>query len=727
MALINDVKDFAKRFVRTSLNKEDGFYATSDTVSDRTFVLMLIAAYFFSLLARFIWVFKFSGYEQLYWNGEFIPLNHDAFYYAKKAKDALMTGVFTNEPLSNLTIFFVKALPFISFETIVFYISAFIGSLIVVPVMLVGRLFSMTWVGFVAALISSVAVSYYNRTMVGYYDTDMLNLVLPVLLLYFMMGWFVRNQSGYLIGAVACALVYSCWYPASIFLILFIELTCLAYVLIYERRNHSAYVLILLVIASFLPVHVVTRLFVVGILLAVSLYFMERNIKILLYALFIALLAGLTALALMPSYLEVFSPYLSLLETYFVKDLKSGSALHYIDIAQYTAELEKVLFKELAERISGHVVTFVISLIGCFFVMIRYRVTVLLLPLLVLGISAFVWGGRYTIYAVPLAALGFSYMISSLSTGIVKKTSRQLFVMVLIAAAIYPNINHIFSYRNPFVFVKGEIEALVKLSERADKGSYVCAYWDYGYPVQYYTGMRTLTDGGRNTKNPYIEAMALVSDNQVFAANILADSVWRYHITQSESLIEHMMETFYSGPITDLDMLLSAMSSRDYPLLKKSETVSEVYLFLPYQMIYIFHNVLKNAMFDLKTGQMKEVPVFYFSEDIKNEGSRLVLGDNVFIDNSDMNLYLEGKRYLVREFYVMDWDNEEKPISFRKSYRDKEGIICIYFKRLKSMMVVDQRLFNSLYVQLFVFENYDKGLFELIVSKPLAKIYKVKV
>jgi len=41
-------------------------------------------------------------------------------------------------------------------------------------------------------------------------------------------------------------------------------------------------------------------------------------------------------------------------------------------------------------------------------------------------------------------------------------------------------------------------------------------------------------------------------------------------------------------------------------------------------------------------------------------------------------------------------------------------------------MIVDDYYYNSSFIQMFVFENYDKKLFEPIILNPLMKIYKIK-
>jgi translation initiation factor IF-3 len=56
---------------------------------------------------------------------------------------------------------------------------AFFGSLVVIPIILIGRAFEKTEIGFFAAVFASITYSYYNRTMAGYYDSDMFALIMP--------------------------------------------------------------------------------------------------------------------------------------------------------------------------------------------------------------------------------------------------------------------------------------------------------------------------------------------------------------------------------------------------------------------------------------------------------------------------------------------------------------------------------------------------------------------
>ena len=48
-------------------------------------------------------------------------------------------------------------------------------------------------------------------------------------------------------------------------------------------------------------------------------------------------------------------------------------------------------------------------------------------------------------------------------------------------------------------------------------------------------------------------------------------------------------------------------------------------------------------------------------------------------------------------------------------------------KNYNQILVMDKRMYESLYIQLFVLETFDDDLFEAVISSPLAKVYKLKI
>jgi dolichyl-diphosphooligosaccharide--protein glycosyltransferase/undecaprenyl-diphosphooligosaccharide--protein glycosyltransferase len=208
-------------------------------------ILFVIIAFVFSFTVRLIWIDHFNENESFKFNNEFMINTNDGYYYAEGARDVL-DGKFiedeTNNDLSpvetatsRFTALLVYLLP-ISFETLIFYMPAFFGSLLVIPLILIGKSFDKENVGFVAALLGSITWSYYNRTMIGYYDTDLLNIVFPTFLLWSLIWALRTKEEKYILFTGLEIIAYRWWYPQSYALeFAFFGLLCLYFLYIHFK------------------------------------------------------------------------------------------------------------------------------------------------------------------------------------------------------------------------------------------------------------------------------------------------------------------------------------------------------------------------------------------------------------------------------------------------------------------------------------------------------------
>ena len=48
-------------------------------------------------------------------------------------------------------------------------------------------------------------------------------------------------------------------------------------------------------------------------------------------------------------------------------------------------------------------------------------------------------------------------------------------------------------------------------------------------------------------------------------------------------------------------------------------------------------------------------------------------------------------------------------------------------KDYNKFIVLENKMYSSTFIQMFVLENYDKSLFEAVILTPLVKVYKVKI
>ena len=183
-------------------------------------LLFIFLTFLFGVWARFYWIEWASEFDAMMHNGTLMINTNDGYAFAEGARD-LIAGFhqpydlsFVDHSMSKFTAFVYKILPF-SFENIILYMSVFLSSLLVVPVILIAREYKASEAGIVAAFVSVVAMSYYNRTMAGYYDTDMLNIVLATFVAWGVIRVALSNYTKSSIIAPIFVLISLWWYPSS--------------------------------------------------------------------------------------------------------------------------------------------------------------------------------------------------------------------------------------------------------------------------------------------------------------------------------------------------------------------------------------------------------------------------------------------------------------------------------------------------------------------------------
>src|SRR5690606_23508942 len=66
---------------------------------------------------------------------------------------------------------------------VLLWLPILVAPLLAAPMVLLGRELGHTLAGFAAAALTVTATSYYNRTMAGYFDTDVFAVTVPMLAL----------------------------------------------------------------------------------------------------------------------------------------------------------------------------------------------------------------------------------------------------------------------------------------------------------------------------------------------------------------------------------------------------------------------------------------------------------------------------------------------------------------------------------------------------------------
>lgn len=693
-----------------------------ESISLKTLFVFIIIAYLFSLSMRYFWVLNFQSVEAFHWNNELMINTNDGYFFAEGARDILSGHHQENdlspvaEPLSLLTAWLSKIIP-VSFETLILYMPSFIGSLIVIPIILIGRSMNQTTLGFIAALIASIANSYYNRTMSGYYDTDMFNIVLPLFATYFIILAILHQSNRFLLPIALSFALYYWWYPSSYAINSAILTMMLLYALLLDRTNHYLYKIILFIIIGILSLP-----FFVKIALATALYSFFHYRPKLDQKLFWALFGGVILLYFATGGID---PIWGQLKGYLIREkVSNNEGLHFYDVLQTVREAGHIPFNVFAERISGHTITFLLSAVGYILAVIAYRPLLITLPLVGLGFIAMSAGLRFTIYAVAPMAIGFAYLLLLITRPIGKKWLRTIALLVFTGAALYPNYLHIKEYMTPTVFTVGEVETLDKLGKIAAEEDYVITWWDYGYPIRYYSDVKTLVDGGKHSGDVNYPASYIVTQpqrNAAYMARLSVEYTEKSFETNNSAIIADMLTTYHVDTVEDMmDKLQLDPSSLPKP-------TRDVYLYLPFRMIDILPTVTLFSHLDLKNpNNPLQQPFFYATQSTQDTGKTLELGNGISILKDKSILKIGNQELPIKGFYQVGYDQTNQ-LKINEQHFASEGLNVIYMASYGRFLIMDDFYLNSTYMQMFVFEHYDKNLFEPVILDPMSKIYKLKV
>ncbi|WP_415406717.1 STT3 domain-containing protein [Sulfurovum sp. CS9] len=690
-------------------------------------LLLMGLAYIFSFAIRMIWVYQFQGNDQFLWNGQLMINTNDGYTWAAGAQNILYGLHEDNPGIRNMwangiiffTVLFVKITPF-SLETIILYMPTVISSLVVIPIILIARLYNQALWGFFAALLGSIAWSYYNRTMTGYYDTDMFSAMAPMFILYFLMKSTMDfTPRSALYAAIAIAL-YPFLYDAGKSIVYAMGIIYALYMMFYHRHDRTTYISMVLVFVALVhfplvaPVNYIVK---IGVLTVLYLFLKKSNIE----QKKLMIVSGILFLLFM-YFGNVFGLILSKVMGY-ISTGTASEGLHFYGVRQTIREAGKIPFETFANRISGSQIGVVVSFIGYIVLVMRHRAFILALPLI--GIGAFaLWGGlRFTVYAVPVAAISAVYLFFVLGDLFKEKRLKYAFVVVATAAMIYPNITHIIGYKVPTVLNKAEVQDLVKLDKIANDKDYTLTWWDYGYPIWFYSNTNTLIDGGKHQNDNFIISKIMQTSLPEFAANLSRLAVETYVDANYSNVADTM---FKNGKEDQLDpnLLLSELEDGAYKLPKKTR---DIYLYLPYRMLRIFPTVAVFGNLDLTTGEAERKISFYPTNAISNKEGVIAFGNGITFDANKGEITLGQQKKQVKNFIVTQNTKQGKVQLQSQLYHADGEYAIVYMKSYGTFVVMDGETFNSTYVQMFMLEKYDKNLFELVVSSPYSKIYKLKI
>jgi len=431
---------------------------------------------------------------------------------------------------------------------------------------------------------------------------------------------------------------------------------------------------------------------------------------------------GLGTLGALLLYSDITSLIINKFSLYLDRSVES-SGLHFFQVSQTVREAGIIPFDTMANRISGSVLGVFAALAGYVALVMRHKEFILALPLIGIGLFSLVGGLRFTVYAVPIAAIGAIFLFHIIAMYVKDKKFYYPILATLTAAMIYPNITHIIGYKVPTVFMQKEVKILDDLKQLSSSKDYVITWWDYGYPIWYYGDKNTLIDGGKHHHDNFIVSEILLTTSPLEAARLSRLAVETYVDSDYKNIADTLFKNHQEDQV-DVSAYLEDLRYGDVTLPEKSR---DIFLYLPMRMLDILPTVKMFSNIDLSTGKPTTSPFFYSTQRFQDSGSVIQLGNGVALLKQEGVVQIGSQKVPLGEFIKIRYDQNRKLIIDRQTITPMSRLSIIYLESYQRFIVLDSEYLNSTFIQMYVFENYDKELFEPVILDPLVKIYKLKI
>jgi dolichyl-diphosphooligosaccharide--protein glycosyltransferase/undecaprenyl-diphosphooligosaccharide--protein glycosyltransferase len=143
-------------------------------------------------------------------------------------------------------------------------------------------------------------------------------------------------------------------------------------------------------------------------------------------------------------------------------------------------------------------------------------------------------------------------------------------------------------------------------------------------------------------------------------------------------------------------------------------------------MFEIFPTVKLFSDLNLLDGQQISNPYFVVFTEFIDKGDTIDFGGAVF-DKKNKNIKIGQNSLSLKTISLSSHDKNGSLVTKIDKLNDGAELHLIYMPSYHAYILADDAMFNSVFVQLFVFENYDKNLFEKVSTTGEAKIFRLKI
>ncbi|MBE0598462.1 MAG: hypothetical protein IH614_14440 [Desulfuromonadales bacterium] len=521
------------------------------------------------------------------------------------------------------------------------------------------------------SMIGTFSTTYYERTRIGYVDTDLLNTFFLITIACFILYMGKENNfrnSLLAIGSGLAMFLMNWWYQQPGLMVPFLFVMCIYLLWQKVEIRHIMFLIILSLVFS-----------------------------------------GPEYIRMMGTSLQEFY------RAYFDPNLNQG--INWPDIMSGISEARRLGPIETLRKIYYLPIS-VAGLLGILYLyQCRTREMMPITPVVLVGLWSLVGPNRFAMYLAPFIGIGVGVLVEvawrQLSR--IKKLPQptisfcQITSMAIIFFATFDmaTVNKLPATSIPVATVK----SILEIKELVPERSTMLTWWDYGYPLMDIGHFSTYHDGSlHGGARTTLVAKVMMSPHQREMTALVS------FLEENDFSTIHRLirDRHLSG-----DQLVSAAFSYPGPL-----NGENLYVLYTYDMIAKFYELSKFGTWEFTN--RKSSPFGYEELMCFGERGLFLECDDGEIDLRKGIFYYAGLKYYLNSVNYVDNGH----LVYHLQYDSQEdGHIQIIMKNREVIMVqfINDKLYKSNFNQQYLLGNFDRSNFEEIYNNfPVARAFKIK-
>ncbi len=712
--------------------------------------LFIIIAFAFAVYLKYAFVDTSDVLTYYFFNGERILTTNDAYHYATVTRDLVEGNYDSGQEFfpavefglpSMFSAAMAKILP-ITLDKMFFYMPIILGSLIVIPVFLLAKEVSNAFVAFFAALLASSTQAYANRTMGGYYDTDMLILTLPLFAAYFLIRILRENSARDVVLCVIFCILSFWWHKVSgIYLLGFCVFCAICYAFL-ARKDGKVFESLGVLLICISSINIALKLALIALFLHFSFekVYIFKNLTAKIKSKFTHKSAVIFLLCVACALLANADLIIGRFAMYVARGNSDFSQLAIVrGVVDTIQELQPLPFEKVVERTMGDYYTFALGVLGTLLLLFKHPRTIVLAPFIILGIASLALGVRFSMFAAPIFSIGFFYLLHSATKLLPRIFDDKIVIdgvkIIAFAALGYfviaPNYYHSKNIGYAPTLYTDELGALNAIkADSKSRDNVTISWWDYGFLTTYYTNTRSIISGvDLDGIKHYIMSRAITMDEKS-AYNLMRIATNLHYDADSSLANLNLMDkilTHYN--VKNPNEFFANLADFSEPIALNRD----IYLYIPYSLFELGATIEQFSDIDLRDGsatytdakliELKPEGFESFSYTLENKKHGWAVK---FSTVTGKITDLESGRSLQAQKFCSTERRHSLLRSHCTKYNDnKSDLIVVNSSELGKFYIIDERTHNSLLVQFFLYENYDRSLFAMLYTEPKSKAWKL--